>query len=149
MNCITQSAPLLIAVLVFIALYNASLFVIPGSPKSNDIMGKVLFRVPALDARSFMGQGGLSQKQCCTGWQISHFILFMILGYKFPGCWLVFTVLGFLWEFVEFGLGILMKGRSTGWMGSWWGGNWTDILFNTMGLFVGIMLRRLTTTTGR
>lgn len=43
-------------------------------------------------------------KQCCSYWPISHFVLFLILGYMYPNDFVFFTLLGILWELIEFTL---------------------------------------------
>ena len=51
-------------------------------------------------------------KDCCSGWVLSHFVLFFILGFFFPDCIALLIIAGVLWEIIEFIIGIILKKRS-------------------------------------
>lgn len=76
-------------------------------------------------------------------WPFSHFVLYTILGFLFPQCWLIIMILGIIWEGIEVLAGCLFekekqKGFSTSlYQGKWWQANLYDPLFNAMGFIVG------------
>lgn len=90
-------------------------------------------------------------------WPISHLILYMILGYIYPDYWLQISIMGIIWEFVEFTNGALTdnpitatekdkekkSGQKRMYDKKWMAGNAYDILFNTVGLIIGVNMARL------
>ena len=46
-----------------------------------DFMNQKLFNVPFLE-------------NCCSSWPLSHFLLFFILGFVFPGCLILLIIAG-------------------------------------------------------
>lgn len=98
----------------------------------------------------------------CDGWSISHFLFYMLLGYKFPKE-LVFTmILGIMWEGVEWATSrtnwkILssMRGVSqcnvsgegsteerTDTIGDhWFYAKFSDLILNFLGFMIGIKLK--------
>lgn len=87
---------------------------------------------------------------CCSGWPISHFTLFLVLGVFFPDCWLPILTLGVLWEVLEFLPGFIGGAkhapvRNDGkyqYTDDWWQANIYDIFFNAVGFFVGYAINR-------
>jgi|ETNvirnome_6_100_1030635.scaffolds.fasta_scaffold02491_7 hypothetical protein len=91
----------------------------------------------------------------CDGWSISHFLFYMLLGYKFPKE-LVFTmILGLIWESVEWATShtnwkILssMRGVSQCNVGTdtigdhWFYAKFSDLILNFLGFMIGIKLKR-------
>ena len=86
-------------------------------------------------------------------WPVSHFILFFVLGYFFPNCWVWIFIAGAVWEILEFVVGYIAAQRNallktSTWTGIqykiWWGGSWADLLFNAAGLAMGIALSKIT-----
>jgi hypothetical protein len=91
---------------------------------------------------------------CCSFWPISHFILFFILGAIWPGCHILLLLSGILWEIMEEIGGRtgdlfykrIHKGKNkfknleyT----RWWSASFKDIVFNIIGLYLGVGLRAL------
>lgn len=83
------------------------------------------------------------------GWAISHFVFFAVIGYLYPSTqYILFAwILGVLWEISEY----FVKDTSifpsacvsrlvTHSGGRWWYGRWQDIVMNTLGLIVGVMI---------
>jgi len=75
-------------------------------------------------------------------WPLSHFILYLILGFLFPECWLILMILGIIWEGIEFLTGVLLEKEQKHrndvlYSGKWWRGNLYDPLFNGLGLLTG------------
>ena len=87
------------------------------------------------------------------GWSATHFFWFMILGFAFPGNFILATCLGITWELFEHYYG---KERP-GWLGgygdcpglasdkdgdgNWWYGKWSDIVCNSFGYLIGQFLK--------
>lgn len=92
-------------------------------------------------------------KDCCSGWLLSHFVLFFILGFFFPDCIVLLIIAGVLWEIVEFIIGIILKKRSNGeqqytitecnvqYKDVYITGNILDIIADVSGIFIGLALR--------
>lgn len=87
-------------------------------------------------------------------WPVTHFLMYLILGFLFPNYWPVFVLVGIAWELFEYGVGKTMASfpdatpkRFDRVMNveyeTWIQGNWKDVLFNTAGLVVGVGLRSL------
>lgn len=74
-------------------------------------------------------------------WSVLHIVLFAILGYLFPGNFLMFFLLGAVWEVIEWGTGnpdlrealLGFKFRDN----KYWFGRVSDILMNGVGLAIG------------
>lgn len=87
-----------------------------------------------------------------SGWPLSHFLLFAILGYLYPDSWIFMTIMGILWECIEHAINLIQPGRpehrpsaltqteddETTEYTHWMAGRSQDILFNSAGLLVGI-----------
>ncbi len=95
-------------------------------------------------------------ESCCSWWPCSHFAMYTILGFVAPSCWKLWVLFGIGWEACEFIFGYffppkgkLSPGQEYGDadFNGWMSGNVKDIFFNTSGLIVGILLRKLTTKT--
>ena len=75
------------------------------------------------------GQDKSNNENCITsGWGISHFFMFFILGYLCPKLYLELFILGLIWEFIEYYIGCHCA---------------FDILLNTGGLIFGVTLRNI------
>ena len=89
----------------------------------------------------------------CSWWPLSHFVMYTILGILSPKYWLLWTVLGILYECFECVLGRLLNGpynsenmianRKTQYGCRWMDGSSRDIIFNSLGLAVGYAVRVL------
>lgn len=71
----------------------------------------------------------------CDWWCVSHFMLYVLLGYFAPKFWYVSFTLSFIWEYIEsilekYNIYINSKGLS-------------DIKTNTIGLLLGIILHEI------
>lgn len=87
-------------------------------------------------------------------WPVSHFIMYLILGFFFPDCWLLLIILGILWEIIEFVFGIFERKFASNkqkkkltkrlqYASAWWAPQIGDILFNLAGLSIGLVLHRI------
>jgi len=100
-----------------------------------DPFNKILFKV--------------GQTKCCSYWPLSHFILYVIWGFLAPECWLFFSIVGVIWEMVESIIGTNSKKNDDIGVNknvqytNWWSGSITDLIFNSLGLLVGIALNKL------
>lgn len=92
-------------------------------------------------------------ENCCSWWPISHFVLFLILGFLFPNCVLLIITLGIVWELIEVMMGKLVvgdkwqrqplrQGGNVEYTQDWWAGSAKDILFNIAGFGVGFLLAK-------
>jgi len=126
-----------IIVLLILFIHVIYLFVNYGLDyKNNDFMNIKLFNFPAFG------------EKCCSGWPISHFILFMILGMLFPDCGKLIITIGILWEGLEYAAGLYFSGfdmirpksqnnSNTQYSEQWLAGNWYDIIFDVLGFLFG------------
>jgi len=84
------------------------------------------------------------------GWGISHFTFFATLAYFYPSQWVLIWLLGVFWELFEYSV----KDRpfylsrchydiATDKGEGWWYGRWQDIVMNSLGIALGLGLRRL------
>ncbi len=87
-------------------------------------------------------------------WQMTHFVLFFILGFFFPSCDIVIIALGVIWELLESALGQFMPRifRSTQFKScrsgdlekyQWWHGSAIDIMIDIIGFYIGKSFRLL------
>jgi len=76
----------------------------------------------------------------CNYWCLSHYILYILLGFYAPKYWYISVIISFLWEYIEY---IIDKndfigiGKYIAYSGS------KDVKRNTKGLLIGILLNRL------
>ena len=87
------------------------------------------------------------------GWSLTHFTFYFLLGYFFPNYVYYSFILGVLWELFEDYSGKYEPKILDGWGfcsvhtdrqdGKWWYGKTTDILMNTLGLYVGYHIRQM------
>lgn len=87
-----------------------------------------------------------------NGWSLTHLLFYTLIGYTFKSNYLVYAfLLGCLWELFEYYYGEKRPGWLDGYGdcnmktnkldGRWWYGKWSDILINTLGLFLGAYIR--------
>lgn len=107
---------------------------------NQDILNKKVIDICALD-------------NCCSMWPVSHYFLFLALGFFFSECWVTIITLGILWEIIEVVAGTLVVGDKwerqalrdgeTGdveYSGSWWAGSGKDIFMDISGFLSGVIL---------
>lgn len=70
-----------------------------------------------------------------NGWQLSHVVLYFVLGFIFPQLWFMFFLMGIVWEAIEELLGHITRDRE------WWKASAVDIPLNTSGLLLGVLSR--------
>ena len=102
-----------------------------------------------------------------SAWPISHFLLYAIIGYISPDLWWLWIAIGIAWELLEYGVGELISRASANdggldkvnktylklfihpnnsqYSGKWVKGCKSDILFNILGLMLGIIIAKITT----
>ena len=82
----------------------------------------------------------------CDYWAFTHFILYVILAYNFPSYYILLFLVGVTYEYIEYLIGATDNPlKFLGPIGSdgdqtWWYGIVSDIIFNTLGIFVGLYL---------
>jgi len=87
-------------------------------------------------------------KKYLSGWSISHFILFLFIGYYYSNCFIVAMLYGILWEIFEYVVGeffpmlfpTLAYQIDPTWT-DWYYGRFEDIIMNFLGFIVGKMIR--------
>ena len=67
-----------------------------------------------------------------TYWQVSHFVLYMIIGFLCPRRAYLFMLMGFLWELIERSYGEFI-GNKDYWTSNGLKGQITDIIVNFLG----------------
>lgn len=86
-----------------------------------------------------------------SGWGISHFVMYLLIGLICPHCWKEATVLGIIWEVVESILGNIFVNDTSDTTDSnikyklWWDGDPQDIVINSIGLICGILINKCIT----
>lgn len=78
--------------------------------------------------RDISQEGSLYGSRVFTVWNISHVLYFAVGAYLFPEKKLLLWSLGLVWEFLEYAVGVM---------------NPLDILWNTIGILIGISLRKV------
>lgn len=81
------------------------------------------------------------------GWGLTHFFFFMLLGVLYPRYWALIWSLGLAWEVIEFSsqskpfyASVCHAGTREADLTGWWYGRWQDIVMNSSGLAVGVLL---------
>ena len=89
---------------------------------------------------------------CVSWWNISHFIMYVILGFLSPEYWLLWFGCGVGWELFESLCGKIMSktgikihrvDTETQYGDMWVSGSFTDIIFNSAGLLIGVLLSKV------
>ena len=71
-------------------------------------------------------------KNECDLWCVSHFIMYLLLGYYSPKYWALSFVLSILWEYFE----VYLEKRNVYILSN----VKNDIITNSLGLFIGLIL---------
>lgn len=128
----------IILVIGFIFLYNMLLILSCDSTTdvvTRDPLNRTLFKIPFFNCNF-------------SGWPLTHFICFFVLGLLFPDEDLFVVGGGILWEIFE-STCFLCTGRTehkrVGNAGeieytSWWNGSFQDVVFNTLGFYAGKLI---------
>ena len=128
----------IILVVGFIFLYNMLLILSCDSTTdlvTRDPLNRTLFKIPFFNCNF-------------SGWPLTHFICFFVLGLLFPDEDLFVVGGGILWEIFE-STCFLCTGRTehkrVGSAGSveytsWWNGSFQDVVFNTLGFYAGKLI---------
>jgi len=92
-----------------------------------------------------------SNKYGIDGWSITHFSLFLLVGYFYSKTFILSMTLGLLWELFETYVGIykpkLIRGLGFCQLSSnrykiWWYGKWSDPVFNLLGFLTGAYINK-------
>lgn len=128
---------IILSILIFFAVANQ---VDQSTPlREKDPLNKNVLFIPGIE-RGF------------SSWPISHFILYLILGYTFPKEWPFLLVVGIVWEFIEVSIGKaedkifgknkdITKISDVQYENNWCTGDFADIAFNITGMIAGIAIR--------
>ena len=128
----------MILVIGFILIYNILLKFScgpTGDIMTTDPLNRILFKIPYFNSNF-------------SGWPLTHFLCFFVLGLLFPDEDLFILGGGVLWEIFEStcflctGKAEYKKVGNTGEVEytSWWNGSFQDIVFNTMGFYAGKLI---------
>lgn len=107
--------------------------------KSGDILNRKIITIANIDL---------------SGWTISHFVLFFILGFLFPNCLMILVIAGLLWELVEYSIGYILKtylnkkeekvtDSNIAYSEEYLTWNYLDPFMDLSGIFLGVSLRLL------
>lgn len=119
---------LIVAFLILVGYFMVLKLSQNGQFDLNGNLGSILSAVP--------GRGSVV-------WQMSHFVLFALLGLLFPSCDFPIIILAVLWEVVEETLGSLTSPvyiPERGYV-QWWTGSATDIAIDLIGFYTGKAIR--------
>jgi hypothetical protein len=75
-----------------------------------------------------------------TWWPISHFLLFVIVGFICRKHWFLVLLISVIWECFEFSWSYLFDEKVDSFgevKEDWMMGNWSDLIFNTSGFLIG------------
>jgi len=75
-------------------------------------------------------------------WSLSHFLFYILLGFLFPHYWKLVLVMGIIWEIMEF-IGYHIEKNVLKNEKIYWCAKFSDIIVNTFGFIVGLLLRCL------
>lgn len=139
-TCCSGAYYILISIVILILLYWLALMLVYGyrNVTKRDMLNKRVITITQVN-------------QCCSWWPISHFILFMILGFLFPTCDVLIIGAGILWEIIEMILYWILKTfRQVTQVGAnshleysdiWWAGSIKDIIADIFGFYIGKFYR--------
>ena len=141
-----------VGVVILIGLYHATMYNIYGKNFTEyDLLNRIALHVPSLKSGIKILPFDPDPPECCSGWPVTHFILFMVLAYKFPQHAKFLFIAGIVWEVMESLIGYLftkdiaeknnIQPKSM-YKTQWWTGNFNDILFNTAGIIAGLCLKK-------
>jgi hypothetical protein len=96
-------------------------------------------------------------------WPVSHFIMYLMLGYIAPNYWWLWLLTGISWELLEAIIGriiqniynkglnndsvVLKDNNNLQYTSKWMCGMKSDILFNSMGLLIGLTIAKIANNT--
>lgn len=78
-------------------------------------------------------------------WSVTHFVLYIILGFAFPHLWKLILFCSIFWELFEYFIGCIEKYVKNEHSLVYWCGKWSDLFINTSGFIVGLTLRYIMT----
>lgn len=99
-----------------------------------------------LSETDFMNKGVfVIEGKTWSWWPISHFILYFILGFFFPQCFLLLMVISIGFEIFETTMGNITRGLQEAPSQAnpdveyqdWWAGSFRDVVVNFLGFIVG------------
>lgn len=73
-------------------------------------------------------------------WSVTHFMLYIVLGFAFPHLWCLLLVCSITWEILEYFTGCVERTFKKDDL-VYWCGKWSDLFVNTSGFMVGLSLR--------
>lgn len=83
-------------------------------------------------------------------WPISHFVMYTVLGFLFPQCYVLILTVGVLWELYEKWFSTVAPRNTAGSQSrakqeysTWWDWNWKDVVMNVLGFGFGVLLRKI------
>jgi hypothetical protein len=88
---------------------------------------------------------------CCSTWPILHLLLYLILGFVWPDCWVQLWLMGVIWEIFEEISGRLMINKlipndtntsAVKMQYTKLDGRWSDIVMNSIGLLMGVIIKK-------
>ncbi len=120
-----------IALIIFF-IYRGYLRTLEGSIEINDLLNHNYYICPLSGEMSSL-------------WPVTHFLLYAILGFLFPTCFLFLMIIGFVWEGIENIFGYFQTKSNQPTLQNveyqvWWGGSLKDITYNLAGYLVGASL---------
>ena len=80
----------------------------------------------------------------CDIWALTHILFYFILAYNFPSYYILLFFIGVFFEFFETFIGITnnfikkLSPPSSDINQPWWTGRISDVIFNTIGIIIGI-----------
>lgn len=87
-------------------------------------------------------------------WPIMHFVLFTIITFLYPDCWVLILTTGIVWELFEvlcskiFNYGYQphrtnQASKTLEYQSGYWAGSWRDIIMNSLGVLFGYWARQV------
>ena len=134
-NCLVAVAILVIIGIIIIGVYYwLSKYTRSHDLSSKEGLGKILSTIPGAGAGF---------------WELTHLVLFGVLGFFFPTCDAIIISIGAAWEMIEHYLSLTLapikRPVTAGGYDEtqWWYGSAVDIVVNIVGFYIGKSLRLL------
>ena len=79
------------------------------------------------------------------GWSLTHLVLYFMLTYICPKKWKIIFIIGIIWEVIESAIGtpLCQTLRQPGVLDCWWYGKVSDVVVNSIGIAVALVVSQL------
>ena len=77
------------------------------------------------------------------GWSLTHVVLYFMLAYIYPKKWKIIFITGVIWEIIESAIGtpLCRTIRQSGVLDCWWYGKISDVVVNSIGIALALLIK--------